>query len=192
MADGAPVMIWISGLDRLCTWFNQPWLNFTGRTLEQEIGEGWAENVHAEDLDGCVQTYREAFGARRPFIMEYRLRVTTANTVDPGPRRSAARVRRKFTGYVGSCLDITERREAEERLRRAEEAARTVVENVADGIITIDAAGVIQSFNSSAERMFGYASDEVIGCKVTMLMPEPYAGRPQPRDRVGAGDRDRA
>src|SRR5262249_58444083 len=74
MADTAPVMIWMSGPDRLCTFFNKSWLDFTGRTLEQELGKGWTENVHPEDLDRCTGVYDESFDARRRFQMEYRLR----------------------------------------------------------------------------------------------------------------------
>ena len=175
MADAAPVMIWVSGTDKLCTWFNKPWLDFVGRPLEKELGNGWAENVHSDDFDRCLATYTSAFDARQPFSMEYRLRRHDGEyrwLLDNGvPLHGGAAV---FTGYIGSCLDITERKEAEERLREAEERARTVVENVVDGIITIDSVGTIQSFNPAAEGLFGYEAREVIGRNVRTLMPEPH------------------
>ena len=74
ITDASPIMVWMSGTDKLCYYFNKGWLDFVGRTLEQESGNGWAENVHPEDFDRCLQIYVSKFDARRPFEMEYRIR----------------------------------------------------------------------------------------------------------------------
>jgi PAS domain S-box-containing protein len=105
----------MSGVDKLCTWFNKPWLDFVGRTMERELGNGWSENVHSDDFERCLKTYVEAFDARQPFSMEYRLRRHDGEyrwVLDYGiPRQPAG----KFAGYIGSCVDITERKQAEDQ-----------------------------------------------------------------------------
>ena len=74
LVDHSPVMIWRSGLDAKCDWFNETWLRFTGRTLDDEMGDGWTEGIHPDDFDRCVNHYLENFKQRRAFEMEYRLR----------------------------------------------------------------------------------------------------------------------
>jgi len=117
VANTAPVLIWMSGSDKLCDYFNRPWLEFTGRPLEAELGNGWAEGVHPEDLDRCLQTYTESFNRKQAFEMQYRLRRHDGEyrwVVDIGiPRFNAGG---SFEGYIGSCIDITERKLAEEAL----------------------------------------------------------------------------
>jgi PAS domain S-box-containing protein len=117
MADHAPVMIWMSGTDKLCTWFNKPWLDFVGRPMEQELGDGWVENIHADDYHGCLKTYTKAFDVRRPFSMEYRLKRHDGEyrwLLDNGVPLYGADG--DFSGYIGSCMDITERRQAEQAI----------------------------------------------------------------------------
>ena len=120
MADVAPVLLWMAGTDALCTFFNQTWLDFTGRTLEQEWGVGWAEGVHFEDFQRCVDTYMAAFAERRTFEMEYRLRRADGQyrwVLDRGTPRWERDGR--FAGYIGSCVDITDRKDLELDLLRA-------------------------------------------------------------------------
>lgn len=117
--DAAPVMIWVSGTDKQCVWFNRPWLSFTGRDMQQELGNGWSEGVHAEDFDRCLETYVSQFDARKEFRMEYRLRRHdgTYRWIDdtgiPHHARDGS-----FLGYIGSCTDIHDHRETQSELRR--------------------------------------------------------------------------
>ena len=121
--DGAPVMIWMSGEDALCTWLNEPWLAFTGRSMTQEQGKGWLEGVHPEDFDRCLETYLRNFNDRRAFRMEYRLRRNDGEYrwIDDigNPRHSGDG---RFLGYIGSASDIHERKIAEAELREAKRA----------------------------------------------------------------------
>jgi PAS domain S-box-containing protein len=117
VANTAPVMIWTAGTDRLRTYVNQSWLEFTGRPLEAELGNGWAEGIHSEDLKRCLETYSQAFDQRQSFAMEYRVRRNDGQyrwIHDIGvPRFNRDG---NFAGYIGSCLDITDRKLAEETL----------------------------------------------------------------------------
>lgn len=129
MADAAPVMIWMSGLDKLCTFFNKAWLDFTGRTMEQELGNGWAEGVHLDDVEKCSNTYVAAFDARESFSMQYRLKrhdgeyrwITDQGAPRCGPRGN-------FRGYVGACVDITDLLEQRKALHEFEERVALAAE----------------------------------------------------------------
>jgi PAS domain S-box-containing protein len=175
MADHAPVMIWVSGADKLCTWFNKPWLDFVGRPLEREFGNGWAEHVHPDDFDRCLRTYATAFDARQPFTMEYQVKRRDGEyrwLLDNGiPLYGTFD---EFLGYVGSCIDITDRKQAEQALKDREQRLQAILHTAADAIITIDRNGIIQSVNQAAERMFGYTNPEMVGQNVSRLMPSPY------------------
>jgi PAS domain S-box-containing protein len=134
VADSLPLLVWISGPDKRCTYFNKPWLDFTGRPFESEIGDGWTDGVHAADLAHCLNTYTRAFDRREPFMIEYRLRRddgeyrwvldNAAPLFDPDG---------SFAGYIGACFDVTEFRRAEaerhvanDRLRLAMESSKSV------------------------------------------------------------------
>jgi hypothetical protein len=119
MADTAPVMVWMSDPEHGRTFFNKRWLEFTGRTLEQEIGSGWFRGIHAQDQPRCRDTYHEAIRRQQPFTMEYRLRRADEAyrwIVDTGVPR--VEPDGTLSGYIGSCIDLTERKEMEDELRK--------------------------------------------------------------------------
>ncbi len=130
MADNAPVMIWVSGLDKQCTFFNNTWLEFTGRTLEQELGNGWAEGVHPDDLERCLAFYTTHFDAHQKFQMEYRLRRYDGEyrwLTDVG--KPSFSTLGEFTGFIGSCTDIHAQKMLNEELdARVKERTEELVE----------------------------------------------------------------
>jgi PAS domain S-box-containing protein len=123
LVERAPIMIWRSTVTMECDYFNEIWLAFTGRSMEQEVGNGWAEGVHPEDFDNCLKIYTDHFARREKFEMLYRLRRFDGVyrwIFDRGvPFDDSAG---HFRGYIGSCIDVTERIEAQEALKKAQEA----------------------------------------------------------------------
>jgi PAS domain S-box-containing protein len=143
MADSAPMMMWMAGVDKLCTDFNRGWLAFTGRSIQEEMGNGWASGVHPDDLQRCLKVYNDAFDARLPFTVEYRLRRFDGQyfwITDSGSPRLLSDG--TFAGYIGCCLDINDRKEIERsrfelyrRLMGAQEAERSrIARELHDGI----------------------------------------------------------
>ncbi len=168
VANRAPVMIWMSGLDKLCTYFNQSWLDFTGRPLGAELGNGWAEGVHSEDFARCLDTYTKAFDRHESFQMEYRLRRYDGEycwVLDRGvPRFNADD---SFAGYIGSAVDITYKKQAEEALSRvsqklieAHEEERTWIArelhddiNQQIALLAVNVGGLKQYIHPSAKKL---------------------------------------
>ncbi|MBW8829455.1 MAG: PAS domain S-box protein [Burkholderiales bacterium] len=125
MADSAPVMLWVAGPDKQFEWFNRAWLEFTGRTRADERGSGWFAGIHEEDLERCIGIYHASFDARQPFTMDFRLKRqdnTYRWVLATGVPRHAPDG--SFHGYTGSCIDIHERKELEERLAERTRALR--------------------------------------------------------------------
>ena len=129
LADSGQALIWTASTDKSCNYFNRVWLEFTGRTLEQERGIGWTEGVHPDDMQRCVDIYIGAFDRREKFSMEYRLRHHDGEyrwILDDGcPRHDS---KGEFIGYIGHCLDITSRKRVEEEIRQNESRLRKMVE----------------------------------------------------------------
>jgi len=119
VADTAPVLIWMSGVDKLRNYFNKLWLEFTGRSIDSELGNGWAEGVHPEDLQRCLDTYTEFFDRRDKFRMEYRLRRQDGEyrcVLDIGVPRFDQDC--SFVGYIGICVDVADRKKTELALQQ--------------------------------------------------------------------------
>ncbi len=139
VADAAPVLIWMCDVDKLCTFFNKPWLEFTGRSMEEELGNGWTDGVHPDDLQRCLKVYTEAFDARTTFVMQYRLRRNDGEyrwVSDHGVVRYDAQ--RKFAGYIGTAVDVTELINKDAALRESEERMRLAADAVNLGIWEFD------------------------------------------------------
>jgi two-component system, LuxR family, sensor kinase FixL len=160
VADAAPVLIWMSGVDKLCTFFNEPWLKFTGYSLEHEIGNGWTQGVHPDDLQKCLKIYTEAFDARQPFVMQYRLRRNDGEyrwVSDNGVPRYDAQ--KSFAGYIGSCMDITELLRKEQALREFEERVRLAAKAAHLGVWELDTTTNQIWMSDSARALFQFDSE---------------------------------
>jgi PAS domain S-box-containing protein len=143
--------------------------------MEQELGSGWSEGVHPDDLQRCLDTYRDSFHARQPFRMEYRLRRADGQyrwPVDTGvPRYTGAG---EFAGYIGSAIDITDMKNAAAALAAEAETTRAFFQSAAEGIVIANQAGHIVRINSRGEQMFGYLQEELVGQPVEVLLPERF------------------
>lgn len=173
LADGAPVMIWMSGPDMGCFYFNRAWLDFRGRTTEEEFGNGWAEGVHPDDLDRCVQYYVSCFKRRAAFAMCYRLQHHSGEyrwILDRGAPHFASDG--EFIGFYGGCAELSADasiprmaalRDALQEMR--DFAARVAAANVApvqmDHLIRHNAA---TQFRNLAADMMGFDRIENGAC----------------------------
>jgi PAS domain S-box-containing protein len=153
LADTAPVMIWISDTNELCTYINQQWLDFTGRSMEQELGNGWAEGIYEDDYARCRETYSSAFQRRVPFKMEYRLRCADGLirwVYDNGAPRFTSDG--EFLGYIGCCIDISNRKDVEAALQSALEKVSQLTNQLQEENIYLQ-----------EEIKLGHNFDEIIG-----------------------------
>ncbi|MEG3924760.1 MULTISPECIES: PAS domain S-box protein [unclassified Microcoleus] len=193
MADTAPVMIWMSDTDQLGDYFNKVWLEFTGRTLAQERGTGWMESLHPEDLPECLDIYQKAFDAGSEYRLECRLRRYDGEyrwVLGTGVPRY--RPDRTFAGFIGSYIDISDRKQAEQERAAAlerEQAARlqaeetakallsanaqvtNILESITDAFIAVDLNWNYTYVNHQAIELLGRPKVELIGKKVWEIFP---------------------
>ena len=174
MADSAPVLIWMANMNKGYSFFNKTWLEFTGRSLEQELGKGWTAGVHAADLDRCLTTYHTNFDARREFAMDYRLRRSDGVfrwIHDKGiPRFDGDGT---FLGYIGTCSDINDQIESELKLGIIAAWNKAMTDGANRAIISTTPEGLIQTINPAAERMLGYSAQELLGKPMPPALHDP-------------------
>lgn len=160
MADSSPVMVWVAGEDKLCTFFNQAWLEFTGKSMDEELGDGWVNGVYRDDINRCMDTYVQHFDARKPIEMTYRLRRADGTyrwILDRGvPRYSRDG---QFQGYIGSCTDVTEVLTLTEELQRY----KSVVEASPDIFVMFNPEGRIEYANLAARSHLGLSPNSCLG-----------------------------
>ncbi len=184
VTNATPIMIWMSGTDKGCCYFNKSWLEFVGRTLEDERGNGWAKNVHPDDFDRCLQVYVTSFDARQPFEMEYRLRHHSGQyrwILDHAVPRYAPDG--AFEGFVGGCLDVHEQKEAEEALRQSskwltseKEAFQAAINGAPlDVSLGVLIRAAVEQIDGNARGAFHIADASGTTLHHVAGMPEDYA-----------------
>jgi len=193
MADTAPVMIWMLDADNLGDYFNKVWLDFTGKTLVEEMGSGWMESLHPDDLPKCLDVCNRAFNARREYRLECRMRRYDGEyrwVLGTGVPRY--RPDRTFAGYIGSCIDISDRKLAEqERVaalkneqaarKQAEETAHVllsanaritnILESITDAFVAFDLNWNYTYLNHKALDLLGKSQVELLGKNIRDLFP---------------------
>ncbi|MEB3311963.1 MAG: response regulator [Snowella sp.] len=174
MADSAPVLLWMAGVDKGCTFFNHAWLAFTGRLMEQELGNGWTEGIHPDDYERCLETYTTAFEQRERFQMEYRLLRADGEyrwLLDAGSPRFMPDG--SFAGYIGSCVDITEQKAAREALKLQVERILLLKQITQDIRQSLKPLEIFQTTAEQVGRAF-----QVNRCLIHSYVAEPFAQIP--------------
>jgi PAS domain S-box-containing protein len=177
LADSSMALIWAAGTDQACYYFNNGWLKFTGRVLEEEQGNGWTKGIHPDDFSRCLAAYADNFEQRKAFSVDYRLRRHDGEfrwIRDNGTPRYDSEGR--YIGFIGHCLDITDRVESERQLSKLSQA----VEQSPESIIITDKNSVIEYVNAACLASTGYLAEELIGQNPRIFnsgltSPEVYA-----------------
>ncbi|MGN6720216.1 MAG: PAS domain S-box protein, partial [Candidatus Binatia bacterium] len=165
LADTAPVLMWMSGPDKLCTFLNKAWLDFTGRTMKQDLGDGWSQGLHPDDVEKSLKTYFTAFDAREGFVMQYRLRHNAGEyrwVTDNGVPRYDAHG--NFIGYIGTCVDITDLLEKEKVVHEFEERVALAADAARLGVWELDTTTNELWMSDKAREIFQFDSAEAVSC----------------------------
>jgi len=173
LADAAPVFIWLADRFGRRTYFSRGWLEFTGRALDDELAEGWSTGIHDDDRQRVLDTLAESLFSRQDFTQEYRLRTSDGDfrwVLDHGVVRFTERG--EFSGYIGSCLDITERKRAEQALQESERNYRLLMEQASDGIAVFDANRRFLDVNTRFCELMGYDKAELLTLSATVMLPQ--------------------
>jgi PAS domain S-box-containing protein len=164
LVEHSPVMIWRSGLDAKCNYFNDRWLAFTGRSMGQEIGDGWTEGVHSDDLNRAVAHYLDHFQHQEPFEMEYRLRRNDGVyrwIFDRGvPFTDEAGT---FSGFIGSCVDVDDRRRAQAERERKDRDQIALAKQFSRRVLSIvshDIRNPLAAIDGSARALAARAHND--------------------------------
>jgi PAS domain S-box-containing protein len=173
LANAGNALIWTSGPDKLCNYFNETWLNYTGRSLEEEIGNGWLDGVHVDDFDFCMKTYVNAFNKRESFEMEYRLRHASGEfrwIQDLGTPNFNSKG--EFIGYIGHCFDISDRKLIDAELRASEEKYRYMFASNPQPMWIYDLETLaFLEVNDAAMAIYGYSRDEFLSMTLKDIRP---------------------
>lgn len=184
LADSVPALVWASGRTMDCTFFNRYWLEFTGRTMDQELGAGWAEGLHPDDRARCFEVYEKAFQVRANYRMEYRLRRYDGEyrwMLDTGVPYSAPDG--AFLGYVGCCTDITLLKQAEDSLRETGDLLRAVIEGTTDVVFVRNRKGVHSIMSSSGPQWLMDSLEDALAGRPSRIREED-AQRLRDEDRI--------
>jgi PAS domain S-box-containing protein len=179
LANSGEALIWKTDVDKKCNYLNQTWLDFTGKTLEQELPDGWMEDIHPDDLQACMNNFSKAFERREKFSMKYRIRHHSGEyrwIQDNGT--PTYNTKGQFNGYLGHCLDIHEHTILEENIRKREKDYRILFECSPYPAVFWNLDGTILFWNQEAEKTFGYTKEEVINKNITQFF-KPDIRRPE-------------
>ncbi len=178
VTDASSALFWTSGTDKGCEWVSQRWLDMTGRTMEDERGEGWRHGIHPDDLEHCARAYEEAFEEREPYTTEYRERNAQGEyrwLLEQGTPRYDADNR--FIGYIGSCLDITELKQAQATARERGAMLEQVFDVLQDMLFVVDAQERFVFYQAGRGDRLYRAPEEFLGKTLGEVMPPALTGR---------------